>query len=92
MPTPRRKFSYIAGEIPTEEYGVEVGDQWIDTAESPPTEKVCTSLNPITFTILAQEYILPGSVVHSVPVDDYKQIEDATYDPTTKKLKMVYKV
>lgn len=88
--TGRRGGSFVGSTIPAAIHGTIIGDSWIDTTESPPREKVCTSLDPYTFTVLSQAYSLPESVLKSEPPSGYCKVIGIYVNPTTGKTVVKY--
>ena len=90
MPNPRRKFPYVGANIPTVEQGIETGDLWVDTGEATPIKKICSSVDPVTFYVTAEPYILPDDVLQSQPPSGKYVVTNLFFDPSTGKLTVEY--
>lgn len=90
MPNPQRKLPYTGSDIPTIERGIEVGDLWVDTGEVPPIQKVCSSVDPVTFYVTAEPYILPEDVLQSRPPTGYYIVKNIAVNPATGKMWIQY--
>ena len=90
MPNPQRKFPYFGPNIPTEEFGIVVGDLWVDTNEATPIQKICSSVDPVTFYVTAEPYILPDDVLQSQPPSGYYRVKNIAVNPGTGKLWVQY--
>lgn len=90
MPSPQRKLPYTGNEIPTLEYGIEVGDLWVDTSEATPIQKVCSSIDPVTFFETAEPYILPEEVLQSQPPSGYYMVTNIAVNPISHRLWIQY--
>ena len=62
-----RRFGWFGTVEPTVAAGLEVGDLWQDTSGNPIVVKLCTSIDPVTFTVNINEKLLSLSVMVDSP-------------------------